>query len=164
VGPALPATLAFLCPAAVLAGYAQARWLVQYLRLRRPGRDRLVPRDPAGNIVVAGFIAAPNAAPGVFTSARAGGRGRGAPPGGRGAPPGGPDGRCGRAGRLLGGGPGRGRRRHVRRAAGPQPAARAGPRDGRRAMKRSLGPLADGPFDLLVLGGGITGAGAALDA
>src|SRR5262249_40876238 len=59
---------------------------------------------------------------------------------------------------------GRGRRRHVRRAAGAQPAARAGPRRGRRAMKRSLGPLADGPFDLLVLGGGITGAGAALDA
>ncbi|HEX5273236.1 MAG TPA: glycerol-3-phosphate dehydrogenase/oxidase, partial [Gemmataceae bacterium] len=31
-------------------------------------------------------------------------------------------------------------------------------------MKRSLGPLADGTFDLLVLGGGITGAGTALDA
>ncbi len=31
-------------------------------------------------------------------------------------------------------------------------------------MKRTLGPLADGPFDLLVLGGGITGAGVALDA
>jgi glycerol-3-phosphate dehydrogenase len=31
-------------------------------------------------------------------------------------------------------------------------------------MKRRLGPLADGPFDLLVLGGGITGAGVALDA
>jgi glycerol-3-phosphate dehydrogenase len=31
-------------------------------------------------------------------------------------------------------------------------------------MKRRLDPLADGPFDLLVLGGGITGAGVALDA
>ncbi|HKI33182.1 MAG TPA: glycerol-3-phosphate dehydrogenase [Gemmataceae bacterium] len=31
-------------------------------------------------------------------------------------------------------------------------------------MKRALGPLADGTFDLLVLGGGITGAGVALDA
>jgi glycerol-3-phosphate dehydrogenase len=31
-------------------------------------------------------------------------------------------------------------------------------------MKRRLGPLADGTFDLLVLGGGITGAGTALDA
>jgi glycerol-3-phosphate dehydrogenase len=31
-------------------------------------------------------------------------------------------------------------------------------------MKRRLGPLADGTFDLLVLGGGITGAGVALDA
>jgi glycerol-3-phosphate dehydrogenase len=31
-------------------------------------------------------------------------------------------------------------------------------------MKRTLGPLADRPFDLLVLGGGITGAGVALDA
>jgi glycerol-3-phosphate dehydrogenase len=31
-------------------------------------------------------------------------------------------------------------------------------------MKRTLAPLADGPFDLLVLGGGITGAGVALDA
>ncbi len=31
-------------------------------------------------------------------------------------------------------------------------------------MKRRLGPLADGAFDLLVLGGGITGAGVALDA
>jgi glycerol-3-phosphate dehydrogenase len=31
-------------------------------------------------------------------------------------------------------------------------------------MRRTLGPLADGTFDLLVLGGGITGAGTALDA
>jgi glycerol-3-phosphate dehydrogenase len=31
-------------------------------------------------------------------------------------------------------------------------------------MRRSLDRLADGPFDLLVLGGGITGAGVALDA
>ncbi len=31
-------------------------------------------------------------------------------------------------------------------------------------MKRNLGPLADNHFDLLVLGGGITGAGVALDA
>src|SRR5262249_62054923 len=44
------------------------------------------------------------------------------------------------------------------------PAARAANRPGRRAMKRAPGPLADGPFDLLVLGGGITGAGTALDA
>src|SRR5206468_8674915 len=37
---------------------------------------------------------------------------------------------------------------------------------GRRVppMKRTLDALADGTFDLLVLGGGITGAGAALDA
>jgi hypothetical protein len=39
----LPLALAFLCPTAVLAGYAQARSLVQYLRLRRPGRDRILP-------------------------------------------------------------------------------------------------------------------------
>src|SRR5213082_3525509 len=31
-------------------------------------------------------------------------------------------------------------------------------------MLRSLDPLRDGPFDLLILGGGITGAGVALDA
>ena len=31
-------------------------------------------------------------------------------------------------------------------------------------MRRSLDRLADSPFDLLVLGGGITGAGVALDA
>src|SRR5688500_14078914 len=31
-------------------------------------------------------------------------------------------------------------------------------------MKRTLDALTDGPFDLLVLGGGITGAGIALDA
>src|SRR5215831_17036081 len=31
-------------------------------------------------------------------------------------------------------------------------------------MKRTLDGLTDGPFDLLVLGGGITGAGVALDA
>src|SRR5262245_52216448 len=31
-------------------------------------------------------------------------------------------------------------------------------------MRRSLDALADGPFDLLILGGGITGAGVALDA
>src|SRR5258708_27182740 len=31
-------------------------------------------------------------------------------------------------------------------------------------MKRELAALRDGPFDLLVLGGGITGAGVALDA
>src|SRR5256885_16530617 len=31
-------------------------------------------------------------------------------------------------------------------------------------MKRNVAALADGPFDLLVLGGGITGAGVALDA
>jgi glycerol-3-phosphate dehydrogenase len=31
-------------------------------------------------------------------------------------------------------------------------------------MRRSLGPLADDTFDLLILGGGITGAGVALDA
>src|SRR5919199_2996365 len=31
-------------------------------------------------------------------------------------------------------------------------------------MRRALDALADGPFDLLVLGGGITGAGVALDA
>src|SRR5262245_30906838 len=32
------------------------------------------------------------------------------------------------------------------------------------AMKRALAPLATGVFDLLVLGGGITGAGIAMDA
>src|SRR5207237_1272662 len=31
-------------------------------------------------------------------------------------------------------------------------------------MKRNLDALTDGPFDLLILGGGITGAGVALDA
>src|SRR5262245_62177561 len=31
-------------------------------------------------------------------------------------------------------------------------------------MKRDLDALTDGPFDLLVLGGGITGSGVALDA
>ncbi len=31
-------------------------------------------------------------------------------------------------------------------------------------MKRSIDALQDGPFDLLILGGGITGAGVALDA
>src|SRR5438270_10212503 len=31
-------------------------------------------------------------------------------------------------------------------------------------MKRDLQPLAEGSFDLLILGGGITGAGVALDA
>ncbi len=31
-------------------------------------------------------------------------------------------------------------------------------------MRRTLAPLADGLFDLLILGGGITGAGVALDA
>src|SRR2546421_11747149 len=31
-------------------------------------------------------------------------------------------------------------------------------------MKRDVGALSDGPFDLLILGGGITSAGVALDA
>src|SRR5262245_47766544 len=38
----------------------------------------------------------------------------------------------------------------------------AGPHNGR--MKRNVDALRDGPFDLLILGGGITGAGVALDA
>jgi hypothetical protein len=41
----LPLALAFLAPAAVLSGYTQARSLVQYLRLRRPGRDRILRRQ-----------------------------------------------------------------------------------------------------------------------
>jgi serine/threonine protein kinase len=63
----LPAALAFLCPAAALAGYAQARSLVQYLRLRRPGRDRLLPGDLAGNLIVAGLLAALTAAQATFS-------------------------------------------------------------------------------------------------
>jgi serine/threonine protein kinase len=66
-GSILPAALAFLCPAATLAGYAQARSLVQYLRLRRPGRDRVLPGDLAGNLVVAGLIAVLTAAQEVLT-------------------------------------------------------------------------------------------------
>jgi hypothetical protein len=54
----LPLTLAFLCPAAVLSGYAQARSLVQYLRLRRPGRDRILPRETAGRLTQAAAFAA----------------------------------------------------------------------------------------------------------
>ncbi len=43
----LPLVLTFLCPAAGLAGYAQARSLVQFLRLRRRGRDRVIPSGSA---------------------------------------------------------------------------------------------------------------------
>src|SRR5689334_21137986 len=54
----LPLALTFLCPTAVLAGYAQARSLVQYLRLRRPGRDRILPGETAPRLVQAGAFAA----------------------------------------------------------------------------------------------------------
>jgi tRNA A-37 threonylcarbamoyl transferase component Bud32 len=54
----LPLALAFLCPTAVLAGYAQARSLVQYLRLRRPGRDHILPGEVAFRLAKAGACAA----------------------------------------------------------------------------------------------------------
>jgi hypothetical protein len=54
----LPLALAFLCPTAVLAGYAQTRSLVQYLRLRRPGRDRILPGEMAFRLTQAGAFAA----------------------------------------------------------------------------------------------------------
>jgi len=54
----LPTALAFLCPAAVLAGYAQARSLVQYLRLRRPGRDRILSGGTLPRLLQAAAFAA----------------------------------------------------------------------------------------------------------
>jgi hypothetical protein len=54
----LPLALTFLCPTALLAGYSQARSLVQYLRLRRPGRDRILPGETAPRLVQAGAFAA----------------------------------------------------------------------------------------------------------
>jgi len=54
----LPLALAFLCPAAMLAGYAQARSLVQYFRLRRPGRDRILPGGTPARLLQAGVFAA----------------------------------------------------------------------------------------------------------
>jgi tRNA A-37 threonylcarbamoyl transferase component Bud32 len=54
----LPLALAFLCPTAVLAGYAQARSLVQYLRLRRPGHDAILPGEVTVRLAKAGAFAA----------------------------------------------------------------------------------------------------------
>jgi serine/threonine protein kinase len=54
----LPLVLALLCPAAVLAGYAQARSLVQYLRLRRPGHDRILRGHPSTRLIQAGGFGA----------------------------------------------------------------------------------------------------------
>ncbi len=54
----LPLALAFLCPTAVLAGYAQARSLVQYLRLRRRGHDRILPGETVFRLGQAGAFAA----------------------------------------------------------------------------------------------------------
>jgi hypothetical protein len=72
-GSVLPATLAFLCPAAALAGYAQTRALVQFFRLRRPGRDRVLPGGLAGRIAAAGAFAALAVAPGLVAVLDAGG-------------------------------------------------------------------------------------------
>jgi serine/threonine protein kinase len=49
----LPVALMFLATAAVLAGYAQARSLVHYLRLRRPGRERILRRQTTLRLVQA---------------------------------------------------------------------------------------------------------------
>jgi serine/threonine protein kinase len=57
-GSVLPATLAFLCPAVLLAGYAQVRSVVQYVRLRRPGRDRILPGGATPRLIQAGAFAA----------------------------------------------------------------------------------------------------------
>ncbi len=54
----LPTALAFLCPAAVFAGYAQARSLVQLLRLRRAGRDRILSGGTAPRVLQAVAFAA----------------------------------------------------------------------------------------------------------
>ena len=149
----LPLALAFLCPTAVLAGYAQMRSLVQYLRLRRPGRDRILPGETAFRLAQAGAFAALAVALGAVAVLDAGTLPGAALPA------------------LLlvltgfwaaGGVPRR--HRHLRRTAGAEPATRVGPGAVYRPMKRRSAPLADGTFDLLVLGGGITGAGVALDA
>ncbi|HEX5273235.1 MAG TPA: protein kinase, partial [Gemmataceae bacterium] len=68
----LPLALAFLCPTAILAGYAQARSLVQYLRLRRPGRDRILPGLVALRLGQAGAFAALALALGVVAIIDAG--------------------------------------------------------------------------------------------
>jgi serine/threonine protein kinase len=64
-GSLMPATLAFLCPGATLAGYAQTRSLVQYFRLHRPGHDRVLPGGLAGRFLSAGAYAALAAVPGI---------------------------------------------------------------------------------------------------
>jgi tRNA A-37 threonylcarbamoyl transferase component Bud32 len=56
--PLLALVLACLCPTAVLAGYAQVRSLVQYLRLRRPGRDRILRGATNVRLVAAAVFAA----------------------------------------------------------------------------------------------------------
>ncbi len=54
----LPLALAFLCPIAVLAGYSQTRSLVQFFRLRRPGRDYILPGETAFRLTLAGVFVA----------------------------------------------------------------------------------------------------------
>jgi serine/threonine protein kinase len=67
--PDLPSLLAldlvFLCPAAALAGYAQARSLVHYLRLRRRGPDRVLPGGSVAPLAQAGVFAARGVALGL---------------------------------------------------------------------------------------------------
>jgi serine/threonine protein kinase len=72
-GSVLAATLTFLCPVVALAGYAQNRSLTHFVRLRRSGRDPVLPGGLAGRFIAAGTFAALAAALGAVAVLDAGG-------------------------------------------------------------------------------------------